>query len=476
MGSFLRGSDFTKPLLAAIAAWLIASFGLGVIWAAPSAREAQAIQITRGPYLQDVTPDSALVCWEADAPHSGAVFYGSTANYGSVASTETADKSHCVRLPDLASYALYHYQVWGEGTALSPDATFRTLAGKEQDSINFVAWGDVRTNHPIHRQLAGLVEEAAPDFVINVGDMVESGRRMSDWDVFFDVERELLASAPLYPALGNHEEDSPLYFSLFTLPGNERWYSFDSGPAHLVALDVLFSAFGPGSEQYAWLERDLRETTRPWKIVFLHYPPYSFSQSRGGVPAVKEALAPLFEKYGVQFVLSGHDHYYQRNVVNGVTYIVTGGGGAPLHIPATSPWTLYTEQTYQFLKVSIKGDLLTSTGVRLDGSYFDPFSLRLITPEGEGIGPLQTPMVVVPAATQLPIGLIETWSCRRCHDPFRLDNLRLLAYGWEFHHWFIVGGGLALAFIILTLAAISRGLHLKAKRGTGDDTPGKAHP
>lgn len=476
MGYSSKRSALTKPIVAVLLGWLMTIFTLGCTWTSPSAEATQAIQLTRGPYLQNVTPDSALICWEADAPHSGAVFYGSTAQYGSIAPTDRIDKGHCVRLPDLTAYTPYHYQVWGEEAPLSPDAAFRTLAGREQDSINFVAWGDNRTNHPIHRQLAGRVREALPDFVISMGDLVESGRRMSDWDVFFNVERELLANAPLYPVLGNHEQNSSLYFDLFALPGNERWYSFDSGPAHLVGLDVVSSAYKPGSEQYAWLEQDLRETTQPWKIVFLHYPPYSFSQYRGGVQEVKEALTPLFEKYGVQLVLSGHNHFYQRNLVNGVTYIVTGGGGAPLHTVATSPWTVYTEQTYHFLKLSINGSVLTSTGVRLDGSHFDTFSLRLSSPEGERKEPSQTSVEVAPIATQMPMGLVETWSCRRCHDPFRLNNRQLLTYGWQFHGPFVVAGGLALALTVSTLAAVWRGLHLKTKGDPYDDTQGKTDP
>lgn len=443
----------------AIAIWLTVLSFASTLGAPPSVESAQGVQLTRGPFLQNATTDSALVCLETNPAAVATVVYGTTSEYGSVARGERAEKAQCVRLPGLLSYTRYHYKVLVDGAELAPGATFRTLAGPEQKSIRFTAWGDNRTNFSIHRQLAGVVKSAAPDFVINVGDFVESGRRQRDWNLFFEAQRELLANAPFYPALGNHEENSPLYFSLLSLPGNERWYSFDSGPVHFIALDVVFSDYQPGSEQYAWLERDLRDTTLPWKIAYMHFPPYSFSSFRSGGEGLRKGLSPLFEKYGVQLVFSGHDHYYQRNQVDGVTYIVAGGGGAPLHAVRKGPSTLHAEETYHFVKVSVEDRVLTSTGVRLDGTEFDSFSLILPKVEREEgsatsqrmpreAEPIPEGAVTVPpsepaaSAAHSP-GLVETLSCRRCHKPFRLANRQLLVYGWDYHRSFAIGGVLA---------------------------------
>src|SRR3972149_2517686 len=168
-----------------------------------------------------------------------------------------------------------------------------------------------------------------------------------------------MSGAPVYPVLGNHENDSPNYFPLFDLPGNERWYSFDSGPLHVVGLDVVFSSFEPGSEQYRWLEQDLASTTHPWKLVFMHFPPYSSSRPQGSNEEAQRYLVPLFEKYGVQLVVSGHAHNYERSMLNGVTYLVAGGGGAPLHVSGKGPLTIYSETTYHFVKIDIEGGVLT---------------------------------------------------------------------------------------------------------------------
>jgi hypothetical protein len=339
------------------------------------------VHLLKGPYVQKVTTDSAIVRWEASEGAVASFEYGMTPQFGQFASlSRTGGLQERVQLAGLKPYTRYFYRVLGSSGELLADSSFVTLAGPNQDKISFVAWGDNRTNHQVHRQLADLIADVDPDFVLNVGDMVELGLVQEEWDIFFDLERRLLRTTPLFSAVGNHESNSPLYFSLFSLPGNERWYSFDSGPAHIIALDVVSSHYTPGSEQYVWLENDLRQTDRPWKIVYMHFPPYSFNE-RGGVESVKGALTPLFERYGVQVVFGGHNHHYQRNVVNGVTYIVTGGGGAPLHSVGTSMWTKYGEPTYQFTKLSIEGGILKSTGVRLDGSEFDSFTIELPTAE-----------------------------------------------------------------------------------------------
>lgn len=449
----------TKPIVAAIIVDLAIVFAHGMAVVPPATWAAQGVRLTLGPYLQALTPELAIACWGTDgAVAGGAVVYGTTSEYGSKARAEQVGTVQCARLVDLKSYTRYHYRVLQGDAALSANATFRTLAGPDQESLSLVAWGDNRTNYTIHRQLAGKVKETAPDLVINVGDFVESGERMSDWRIFFDAERELLANAPFYPVLGNHEQNSPLYFSLLSLPGNKRWYSFDSGPVHFVALDVVFSGYRLGSEQYTWLEQDLKETSRPWKIVYFHFPPYSFSAYRPGIEAVRRTLPPLFERYGVQLVLSGHDHYYQRNQVNGLTYIVTGGGGAPLHPVARSAVTLFTEETYHFLKISVNKDVLTSTGVRLNGSEFDPFSLVLVKAGTERQEPPATPRSGSPVSPEpaaispsAEISLIEGLSCLRCHRPFRLTNGQLLAYAWDYHRSAAVAGGVVLASFMLAL-------------------------
>ena len=256
------------------------------------------------------------------------------------------------------------------------DVGFRTAAAPTQTTFSFVAFGDTRTNHAAHAQVVSSIVSLAPDFVLHTGDMVENGRAPDQWTTFFSIEGNLMRQAPWYGVLGNHERNSPLYFEAFQLPGNERWYSFDYGNAHLVGLEIDgYASFAPGSAQMLWLANDLAQTRQHWKVVFFHIPPYS-SGAHGGDLQVRAALEPLFLRYGVDLVFNGHDHDYERSVSSGIVYIVTGGGGAPLYDKVNSnPASLYFTSTYHSVQVTVAGSLLSATGVRSDGVAFDGFTL-----------------------------------------------------------------------------------------------------
>jgi len=207
---------------------------------------------------------------------------------------------------------------------------------------------------------------------------VAVGSALPHWEAFFEIERKLMARAPLFPALGNHEGNHPRYFDLFYLPGNERWYTFDYGNARFVCLQVDGIAdFGPGSEQYAWLEQSLAANTQPWLFVYFHIPPYSSVQD-GLEDNVRQALPPLFERYGVDVVFNGHKHNYERNEVNGVTYVVTGGGGAPLHaIQGREPAQVAFAVAYHFVLLEVGGNHLEATVISSTGEVLDEFELTL---------------------------------------------------------------------------------------------------
>jgi hypothetical protein len=184
----------------------------------------------------------------------------------------------------------------------------------------------------------------------------------------------------MFPTLGESEENHYNYFRIFHLPNNERWYSFDYGNAHFVCLQI--DGFGdatPGSEQYRWLENDLASTNKPWKIAFFHFPPYSY----GGAGSKPEArhVHQLFTRYGVKLVFSANDRNYQRFVVDGVTYIVTGGGGGALMdlTGGAEFLPVYMEKMKHVMRVTISGNTLTSVAIRTDpdpvGEEVDPFTL-----------------------------------------------------------------------------------------------------
>lgn len=261
----------------------------------------------------------------------GEVAYGETPDYTSQTADPAISVRHAVTLTNLAPYTLYHYRIQTLGWPLSEDFTFRTAADPSQTSFTFAVFGDTRSGHDIHRAIIDRLVALAPDFAIHTGDLVGDGALPSEWNRFLTIEAPLMAHVPLFPTLGDHQADSPLYFDIFYLPGNEHWYTFDYGNARFVCVDVDgYAHFGTASEQYAWLEATLAANTQPWLFVYLHVPPYSSLGEDSFEVAVRQTLTPLFERTGVDAVFSGHHHDYQRSVVNGITYIISGGGGAPL--------------------------------------------------------------------------------------------------------------------------------------------------
>jgi hypothetical protein len=265
-------------------------------------------------------------------------------------------------------------------------------------SLTFMVLGDTRTGHAAHQSVVDkMLDLGPPSFYLHTGDLVANGSDRSQWDTFLDIEHDLMQVSTLYPALGNHERNHPNYFDVLNPPG--PWYSFDSGDAHFVCLQVDgYGNYAPGGAQYEWLASDLAGTLKPWKFVFFHIPPYS-SGGHGSDLNVRQALGPLFEQYGVTIVFNGHNHGYERSVANGVTYIVTGGGGAPLYPRMhDNPASVYFESVYHFVQITLSDDTLYGVAIRPDGTEFDPFAIVL----GEATPTITDAPVDTPTLTRTP--------------------------------------------------------------------------
>jgi hypothetical protein len=148
---------------------------------------------------------------------------------------------------------------------------------------------------------------------------------------------------------------------------SERWYSFDWGQVHFVALNTEQM----GVAQVEWLDNDLQKNPLPWTVVYGHAPPYS-SGEHGSNYTFREQFGPVLEKHHVPLVLSGHDHDYERtNVINGTTYIVTGGGGIGTRPVGTSAFTAFSEAVIHFVYVEISGNSLVVHTIDGSGREFD---------------------------------------------------------------------------------------------------------
>lgn len=176
----------------------------------------------------------------------------------------------------------------------------------------------------------------------------------------------------LYSVLGNHDVQDghgPAQVAALNMAG--RWYSTNLGNVDLIALD---SNEPDNADQLAWLEATLSASETPWIIVILHHPAYSAGW-HGSEPGVQEHFVPLFEKYGVDLVLAGHDHDYQRsNVINGVTYVVTGAA-AKTRDAGQEDFTAVSWSTYSFVDLAVYDNRIEGQAVNQQGRAIDSFKV-----------------------------------------------------------------------------------------------------
>ncbi len=359
-------------------------FLASVCTAAYAGQVGPGLRLLKGPYLQNVTLTSIVVMWETSQPSDSRVDFGPTRAYTNNVRDSASTAIHQVTLPGLQANTQYHYRVASVGdgeTIASGDSTFQTAVAPGTP-FRFVVYGDTRTQPQAHSQVVQGIAGSHPRFVIHTGDLVEDGREYPRWQTeCFGPAAELLKGTPLFPCLGNHEENSEWYYRLFSPPRGgghhgEQWYSFDYGDTHVAVIDTDVS-FSPGSHQYAWLEKDLKSARAEWLFVVHHHPAFS-SGPHGGTETVQKYLVPLYEAHHVDMVFNGHDHLYERSHKNGVYYIVSGGGGAPLY-PAhvkPNPNQQYAKSTYHFCTIDIDGKTATLQAHVPDGAVFDSVVVR----------------------------------------------------------------------------------------------------
>ncbi|MDK2974175.1 MAG: hypothetical protein PWP08_546, partial [Methanofollis sp.] len=292
----------------------------------------------RGPYLTGTTTNLTVVSWKSDENCTGTVefaddaFYTANSAYDrSVDAATTTDFQH-VTIENLAPDTLYHYRI-AAGDATTADHTFRTFP--EHGGFTFIVYGD--TQLPANIELvADRITDEHPLFVLHTGDLVNDIESEDELDNFFESSRQMLANTTLYTTLGNHEyytttSPSPttgnsIYHNITGMP---EWYSFNCSNAHFAILDDN-NDYADITQESAWLEQDL-STDAIWKFVANHHPPYSSVSGRaGGWLYPRQWWGQTMQDAGVSAVFNGHVHAYERYIVDGITYLVTGTGAGSL--------------------------------------------------------------------------------------------------------------------------------------------------
>jgi len=344
-----------------------------------------------------------------------------TCGQGSVQTAEYGTRHmHAHTITGLAPDTRYHYLVAAGLDTLRGD--FRTAPPADATTLKFTAYGDTRTFPENHDLVAGAMlqtleqDEAFRSLSLFVGDFVSDGDRETDWHVeLFEPGleniRNLFAALPIQACMGNHEESGVLFAEFFPYPFvDDRYWSFDYGPAHFAIVDQYVS-YSPGSPQIAWLESDLAASDKPWKFVVLHEPGWSAGGGHENDALTQATIWPLCLAHDVAMVFAGHNHYYARAEVEGIQNITTGGGGAPFHTPGPeSPHLVTATPAFHFCKVEIDGAELTFTAETPEGTVIDTFTMsRPTVVEGPGDEP---PSAVLQPAYPNPFNAATTiaWS------------------------------------------------------------------
>ncbi len=378
------------------------------------------MEITCGPYLQNVTKHSITIMWHTDEPGTSLVEYGQServwwspyrevpeVNYESRQEDDRLKTVHAVRLEGLEAGQIYDYRVTSctaDGSeAVSEPASFRT-AVSDGSPFSFVTYGDSHGLDEAHRRNAALARAYRPDICVGAGDTVQDVIARYE-DQFFPITHELLKYTPWFASMGNHDSPNEGYFQYFNYPEPRYWFSFNYGCAHFTVLNSNMD-YRLGSEQCAWLEWDLKRfRDAQWKFVVFHHPPFC---SNNCEIAETRVLCPILEEYGVDIVYNAHATIYERfhpvtagqyDSDRGIVYFVSGGGGYDMAFSSSEfrdhvhPFSAFGRSVNHFLLTTVAPNECRVRAIDNDDREFDSLVLRK---PAAGIVPLP------PASTQLP--------------------------------------------------------------------------
>ncbi len=352
------------------------------------------------PYLQYGTLDGMTVCWRSAMACSGKVHWGEDSRCEFVVESKGANEISNARITGLKPETQYFYRVESKNASgeeiFSDVATFQT-ASLPETPFAFAIIGDTQHNPKVSGPIAELAWEQRPNFLLHAGDLVDQGKKSDDWiDEFFKSMHPLISRVPMYPVLGNHEQNAKNYFDYMSLPEPEYYYQFSYGNADFFLIDSNRNV-GPESEQFKWLDQALGKSKATWKFVCHHHPPYSSDEndygdlwktnkSTRGDTRVR-ALLPLYDKHRVDIVWNGHIHSYERTWplreskavdAEGTIFMITGGGGGGLETPG--PYRPFFQNNvrrgHHYTMVAINGTQLELKAYTLQNELFDSVQIE----------------------------------------------------------------------------------------------------
>ncbi len=308
---------------------------------------AQSPKLVRGPYLQVLTPTSVLIRWRTDQPTTGRVWFGLQANQFTSNQREPAPGlEHSLTITGLQPATRYAYAIGHDDTQLTSGADYYVkTAPPTGDTRPFRFWvlGDFGFGNDnqkaVYQSYRNATASHPADLWLWLGDNAYCCGTADEFQRYvFDVYGPTFRNTPIFITPGNHdyaESNTNLnipYYSLFSFPqqgesggvasGSKSYFSANYGNVHLISLDSQGQDGGPHrlfdttGTQVQWLKRDLAANRLPWTMVIFHHPPYSKgghnSDTEVQLKLLRENLTPILERYGVDLVMNGHSHGYER--------------------------------------------------------------------------------------------------------------------------------------------------------------------
>lgn len=299
-------------------------------------------------YLQLPAPDAMTLRWGTEQAATDTVFYGLSAdNLVKQLSEDQATVNHQVRLRGLKAGTRYYYRIQHNGQWLQPQAEWFVTSPEPSSSLansrSTRVWvlgdpGKWRAKSEVRD--AGLVwlnqhaqgRTVYADVLLTTGDNAYPNATNAEYlREFFLPYQNVLKNIPLWAVYGNHDARRWAFYKLFDRPlhgesgglasGSKHYFSFDSAQAHFIVLDNHHYDLSAGTAMTDWLQRDIKQTKQKWVIVVFHHPPYTGGtydsdnekHSRGRMKRTRENLLPVLEKAGVDLVINGHSHVYERS-------------------------------------------------------------------------------------------------------------------------------------------------------------------
>jgi len=246
----------------------------------------------------------------------------------------------------------------------------------EKNSLKIAVFGDTGSGKPEQYEVARMMNTyqiAFPfDAVIMVGDNIYGSNKATDMKAKFEDPYTSLESkgVKFYACLGNHDSSNERFYELFNMKG-EEYYKFEKNGISFYALNSTYM----DKRQLDWIATKLAADTNKWKIAFFHHPPFSSGRFHGSDKKMREVLHPMFIRYGVDVVFTGHDHIYERiKPQDGIQYFVTGSGGQLRkgNVNKSSPLTAaYFDTDLAFMLVEFVKDQMYFQTISRTGQTVD---------------------------------------------------------------------------------------------------------